>query len=47
MTFWRDEKLDASYRRERQARAEQERELRDLKEQKADAWSLFTRRQSR
>jgi hypothetical protein len=47
MTFWREEQLNAEYRRDKMQRAEQEREVRDLKEQKTDAWSLFTRKQSR
>lgn len=47
MTFWREEQLNAEYRRSTMQRAEQEREVRDLKEQKTDTWSLFTRKQSR
>lgn len=47
MSFWREEQLNADYRRELMKHAEQAREQRDLKEQKTDTWSLFTRKQSR
>lgn len=46
MTFWREQQLNNDYRREQMQQADKARELRDLKEQKTDTWSLFTRRHS-